>query len=199
MRLFVGVWPDSRTVATLSGLRPPESAPDIRWIAASDWHITLSFLGSVPDHEIDGLVERLAAAAVSSLPVTAHLGPATQLLGRGVLCVPVVGLDQLAGRVLEATAPFSRSPDRDRPFLGHLTLARSLQRRAIPRHVAGSAVSAEWAVDSFRLVRSTTGPQGSSYDTRAVFAFGPPGPSHDEHVFGYTVLNDHRLPDTPPL
>jgi RNA 2',3'-cyclic 3'-phosphodiesterase len=196
VRLFVGVWPDSRTVETLSGLRHKPGS-DLRWIASFDWHVTLSFLGSVPDHEVDPLVEVLAAVGTSSPLVTAHLGPATQLLGRGVLCIPVDGLDQLADTVLDATAPFSRSPDRDRPFFGHLSLARAVGRRAIPRQVAGSAVSADWSVGAFRLVRSTTGPRGSSYNTVAIVHLGTPGPSHHEHVFGYTVLDEHRLPDTP--
>ncbi|HXY27899.1 MAG TPA: hypothetical protein VEH82_06425, partial [Acidimicrobiales bacterium] len=76
--------------------------------------------------------------------------------------------------------------------------ARSSGRRALPRAAAGSAVSARWPVDAFRLVRSTTGPRGSTYDTEAVFTLGAPGPSQDEHVFGYTVRDERRLPDTPP-
>jgi RNA 2',3'-cyclic 3'-phosphodiesterase len=198
MRLFVAAWPDASTVEILEGLRPPQPAPEVRWVGAANWHVTLCFLGSVPDREIHDLVEVLVAAAGSCAPATARLGPAIRLLGKGVLCVPVEGLHQLARIVTEATAPFSRSADRDRPFRGHLTLARSVGRRAIPRQAAGSAVSADWLVDAFLLVRSTTGSRGSIYDTRGVFPLGGPPPSRDEHVFGYTVRNEHRLPDTPP-
>jgi 2'-5' RNA ligase len=198
VRLFVAVWPEAWVVGTLSRLVPTEVVESIRWIPASDWHVTLAFLGSVPDEELEDLVDALALAAADSSPLTARLGPATQFLGPGVLCVPVAGVDELARRVLEVTAPFSRSPDRDRPYLGHLTLARAVGRRSLPRQVTGTAVAAEWPVGTFTLVRSTTGPRGASYDTRAVFALGVPGPSQDEHVFGNTVIDEHRLPDTPP-
>lgn len=197
MRLFVAAWPDARTVGVLTALCGTE-AGGVRWVPAPDWHVTLAFLGSVPEPELDALGEALGTVAASGAPVTAHLGPATRLLGRSVLCVPVQGLDELARAVLAATAPFSRSPDRDRPFLGHLTLARSAGRRPIPRQVAGRAISAAWPVDAIRLVRSTTAPRGAIYDTRAVFPLGGFGPSQDEHVFGYTVGDEHRLPDTPP-
>jgi len=198
MRLFVAVWPDGATVEALAELLlPPEPTPGVRWITVSDWHVTLSFLGSVPDEECEGLVQALASAAAACRPATARAGPATQLLGRAVLCLPVEGLDEIAEAVLAATAAFSRSPEPDRAFFGHLTLARAAGRRALPREVAGAPASAQWPVDTFRLVRSTTGPQGSIYETQAVFALGGPGPSQDEHVFGYTVRDD-RLPDTPP-
>lgn len=198
MRLFVGVWPDTSTLQALSGLRPPEGIPGLRWVPAADWHVTLSFLGSVPDDEVADVTEVLAAVAASSAPVIARVGPATQLLGRAILCVPVIGLEELAETVLGVTAPFSRSPDRDRPFFGHLTVARASRRRVIPPTAVGRAVSACWTVDAFRLVRSVTGPGGSVYETQALLTLGGPGASQDEHVFGYTVPSEHRLPDTPP-
>ena len=50
---------------------------DIRWAADENWHITLAFLGDVPEYKTDELGERLEAAAKRQTPF--HL----QLRGAG--------------------------------------------------------------------------------------------------------------------
>jgi 2'-5' RNA ligase len=84
-------------------------------------------------------------------------------LGGRLLYVPVSGLGELAHAVREATRPFNRSPDRDEPFLGHLTLARVRRGRRIPRTAVGIPLSSPWPVREFRLVSSTTGADGAQY------------------------------------
>jgi RNA 2',3'-cyclic 3'-phosphodiesterase len=157
VRLFVAVAPPADALAAVARLDRPD-VPGVRWTTADQWHVTLRFLGEVED---PGPV----AAALDDaplVPTTASLGPRVAALGRGVLMVPVAGLDALAEAVVSATAGVGQPPG-DRPFQGHLTLARA-RRGASVRGLAGAAVAATFPVEEVRLVRSRLGPGGARYE-----------------------------------
>jgi 2'-5' RNA ligase len=168
--LFVAAWPTEDIRRELTGLNITAVTPELRWVSPEDWHVTLAFLGSVPDDEHDQLAEVLRSIGASEARCDAVLGPETSLLGRHVLCVPVGGLDGLANVVRRATARFNRSPDHGRPFVGHLTLARSRRREAIPAVAAGMAVSSQWLVSQICLVSSTAGRHSARYTSIAIAA-----------------------------
>jgi 2'-5' RNA ligase len=121
--------------------------------------VTLRFLGSVAD--ISGVKAALARME-SEAGATALAGPALERLGRGILCLPVAGLDSLARGVLAATAGIGE-PGGARPFNGHLTLARAKPGVAISP-LAGAAFSAVWPVEEITLVASETRPDGARYE-----------------------------------
>ena len=75
--------------------------------------------------------------------------------------VPVRGVDDLAGAVAEATADLGGLPE-DRPFTGHLTLARS--RGRVPAGWVGRPVTGAFTVGEVCLVRSETLPEGARYE-----------------------------------
>lgn len=168
MRLFAAAWPIDRALSVLSAAQPVAPTTELRWVPPANWHVTLAFLGSVPDEDHDELVEALRSVGGSVPPCTATLGPETSVLGARVLCVPVTGLDGLADKVRECTAPFNRSSDRAEPFLGHLTLARARRGRAVPRFATGVPIASTWPVREVRLVSSTTGPRGAEYSQIAL-------------------------------
>lgn len=154
-RLFVAVWPPEEVVAALAELpRPGEHG--VRWTRPDNWHVTLRFFGRV-----DAAVAAEALGGLRHLPVQAVAGPAVHRLGRSVLCVPVSGLDELAGSVVRATATIGEPPD-PRPFTGHLTLARLRRRGACG--LAGRRVDLRWPVTEVTLVRSVLDPAGSRYE-----------------------------------
>jgi RNA 2',3'-cyclic 3'-phosphodiesterase len=155
MRLFVAVWPPEDVIAALADLPRPES-DSVRWSTPPQWHVTLRFLGNVAD--VDGVVAALAE--VEHPAVDVEIGPATKKLGPSVLMLPVRGVDPLA-----AALPFSF----DRPFEGHLTVARARNRRQIPRQLEGIPFAASWQATSFSLVRSQTRPDGAVYEDVASF------------------------------
>jgi RNA 2',3'-cyclic 3'-phosphodiesterase len=157
VRLFVAVAPPANVLAMVAGLDRPE-VPGVRWTTADQWHVTLRFLGEVED---PGPVAA-ALDGASLAPATATVGPRVATLGRGVLMVPVAGLDALAGAVISATAGVGRPPE-DRPFRGHLTLARARPGASV-RGLAGAAVAATFPVDDVRLVRSRLGRGGARYE-----------------------------------
>jgi 2'-5' RNA ligase len=166
MRLFVAVWPPPDVVERLGDLRRCNRG-GVRWTTADQWHVTLRFLGEVD--EPAPVVEALARAELE--PAEAQLGPTSEAFGRHVVAVPVAGLDELARRVIAATAWFG-SPPPDRPYHGHITLARI--RHGNPRPLAGEAIEARWPVEDVRLVRSRLHADGARYEDLYVRSLGAP-------------------------
>jgi len=154
--LFVAVWPPGDVVARLSELPRPDTR-GLRWTTPDQWHVTLRFLGSVGD--ISGVKAALATLE-SHAGATAVAGPAVVRLGRGIVCLPVGGLDGLAGSVLNAMSGIGKPPER--PFNGHLTLARAKSGLAI-NPLDGVGFSAVWPVGEITLVASDTRPDGARY------------------------------------
>ena len=122
LRCFVAAWPSAEVVSALAGL-PRPTRPGLRWSGEDQWHVTLRFFGDLGPAEVDEATAALSKLA-SALPgaFTARGGPATKFLGPGLLIWPVDGLCA-AGPIGQATAHIGQ-PLADRPFLGHVTVAR---------------------------------------------------------------------------
>lgn len=153
-RLFVAAWPSAEVCDALAALGRPDE-PGVRWTTRDQWHVTLRFLGTA---NVDDAVAALAT--IDAPAAVAELGPVVSRLGRDAVVVPVHGLDELAARVVFATAHVGEPPD-PRPFTGHLTLARLRARAACG--IAGSPLRASFAVHEVALVRSDTPPDGARY------------------------------------
>ena len=111
-RLFVAVWPPEEVLDRVAALARPE-VEGLRWTRRDQWHVTLRFLGAIPDPA--PVVEALAGL---DLPAAdAVLGPAVDRFGRRIVHVPVAGLDAVAAGVVGATGGMGRPPE-DRPFDG---------------------------------------------------------------------------------
>jgi 2'-5' RNA ligase len=145
MRLFVGVWPPEPVLDLVAALPRPDGA---RWTRRDQWHVTLRFYGEVDAAE--PCVEELHAVAQRHASRRVTLGPATKLLGRGVLMIPVAGLEDLG-------AAFGNDT-----FTGHLTLARNA-----PRNFTGAPITAAWDVTQICLIRSHLGAGPARYETIA--------------------------------
>ena len=159
-RLFVAVWPPAEVLDGVEALfRPVETGG--RWTRRDQWHVTLRFLGSAVVDDVGAALDALRHA-----PVEAVVGPATAVLGEGVLHLPVAGVGSLAKAVVEATRSLGRPPD-ERPFLGHLTLARMAGEP--PEGVVGQAFSASFPVEAVHLVSSSLGGNAARYETVATF------------------------------
>lgn len=136
MRLFVAVAP------------PGEVAAAIR-----NAHVTLRFLGEVDDAAVDCVSAALVDGLAGERARTAALGTEVRRLGGSALVLPVSGLDELAGAVQRAVGRFGGD---DRPFRGHVTLARVRRGRPLPA-VAAPPAPLTWVVDAVELVRSELG------------------------------------------
>ena len=158
-RLFVAVWPPEDVLGLVTALDRP-AVKGVRWTARDQWHVTLRFLG--PVDEVGPVVSALAD--LDPPRTSARLGPAVGRFGHRILHVPVSGLDALATAVIAATAGLGRPPD-DRPFTGHLTLARVAKGAKVDlARLAGAGVEANWDVSDLRLVESRLSPAGARYE-----------------------------------
>ena len=158
-RLFVAVWPPDDVLDLVAALPRPE-VEGLRWTTPAQWHVTLRFFGSV---ELDDAVGALRGLSAST--TTADLGPEVGRFGRRILQVSVSGLEGVAAAVVDATAEVGRPP-KDRPFSGHVTLARVRDRRrgVDLRPFVGTPVGARWPVTEISLVESHLHPRGANYD-----------------------------------
>jgi len=160
-RLFVAVWPPDDVLDRLAELPRPE-IDGLRWTGRDQWHVTLRFLGAVDD--ADAVRVALAEAGSAVGPATAVLGPTVGRFGQRILHVAVAGLDAVAAAVLDTTAHLGKAPD-ERLFKGPVTLARVARpAKADLRGLTGTAIEAQWRVDSVSLVESRLGPGGARYE-----------------------------------
>ncbi|MGH9016242.1 MAG: RNA 2',3'-cyclic phosphodiesterase [Acidimicrobiales bacterium] len=176
MRLFVAVALPPDVVELVADLPRPELA-SLRWTTPDQWHVTLRFLGEVDDPgAVAGALAEVPALLEPSIPdgdVEAVMGTATAWFrGRRILHLPVAGLDGLARAVATATLPWGDGTD-EPPFAGHLTLARVRRDATGPANLAGTPLSAEWAVGDFLLMSSTLGTGGSRYGVLSRIPLGP--------------------------
>jgi 2'-5' RNA ligase len=163
-RLFVALWPPAEVLDAVDAV-PRLPLAGARWTTRPQWHVTLRFLGSAD--------VRVAAAALDGLvapPCIAEVGPRPRRLGRGVLMLPVAGVDDLAAAVVQATAHVGVPPE-TRAFRGHLTLAESRRGRA---PTLDAEVHATWPVTEVALVESHLHPAGARYETVHTVALTTP-------------------------
>jgi 2'-5' RNA ligase len=173
-RLFVAVWPPADIVEQVAALARPQ-IEGLRWTRPDQWHVTLRFLGRVDEASAADVSAALSSVGVSSVggpSLEATIGPAVGRFGRRVLHVPVQGLGPLATAVVDATAGFGEPPE-DRPFAGHLTLARvGRGARDDLRPLAGASIGGRWLVDELTLVESRLSPAGARYEVVERFSLG---------------------------
>lgn len=163
-RLFVAVVPPDDVLDRVAALdRPP--VPGLRWTTRDQWHVTLRFLGDADAAEVVAALGEVRASETEAV-----MGPAVDRFGHRVLHVPVAGLDGLAEAVVRATSHLGRPPD-DRPFAGHLTLARVAKGAKVDlRRLAGAPVEGQWPVRELHLVESRPSAAGSQYDSFEAFS-----------------------------
>jgi 2'-5' RNA ligase len=149
----------------------------LRWTRIEQRHLTLQFLGPVPD------VEELSAGVAESLlpiaPFTARLGGAGAFPNARRASVLWIGVHEgadalaaLAERVMHETAALGYDVD-DRPYRPHVTLARASRARDLREVVAAlgaTATSPSWSVDRVVLFDSDTHSDGAVHTERATYS-----------------------------
>jgi RNA 2',3'-cyclic 3'-phosphodiesterase len=186
MRLFVAFQPPSAALAALDDAVAPLRVgwPDLRWAGQERWHVTLAFLGEVPDDKLDELTRRLerAASRHSAQELMIARGGAFPNRKRARVLVARIEGDQPAVTALAALAASVAAgarragappPDEGRRYRPHLTLARCREPADLSELVdALSAFHGEaWRLVEIHLVRSHVGPQ-PWYETLATWPLG---------------------------
>jgi 2'-5' RNA ligase len=135
-----------------------------RLTAEASVHMTLLFLGGVPEAALGSLQEaagRVRFAPFSMTIDTAKCWRHNSIAWAGPSAMPAA-LRDLAGQ-LSAAASAAGFATEDRPFAAHVTLVRKARCRPLDLQPIG----VEWPVSEFVLVRSRLGAEGSRYDVIA--------------------------------
>jgi 2'-5' RNA ligase len=160
----------------------PDRAKRFRWTGREQWHVTLTFLASVPASTLDPLSDRLARAALRRTPFDLAVSGGgafssrrqARVLWAGVEDQSGGGLRRLADGVQAACRRAGLEVEEGRRFRPHLTLARLSQLDDVTHLVEDlrDYRGPEWQVGSIALVASHLG-QGpgkrSRYETVATF------------------------------
>lgn len=188
MRLFIAIDLSEETRAHLRRVRSlleaqlaaARHAPRVTWVADDAAHVTLRFIGEVPDDTAD----RVRAAMATRLP-----GDSYTLQFGGVGVFPnarrprVIWIGVTAGQA--ATAALARAVDtlvspivgpwEEREFSAHLSVGRVKEagRFEWPRLLDSvPAMQSSSQVDHVTLYQSRTSPRGPTYTALSVAALG---------------------------
>jgi 2'-5' RNA ligase len=167
MRMFAAVFPPDGALEDLDDFLAPrrEAGPALRWTVPDQWHVTLAFLPQVDDRHLDGLLERLEAAAGrrTTFPVTLAGAGAFPDPDRAkvLFCgVATAGeeLERLAAGARAATVAAGVEVQGGR-FHPHVTLARSGRPVRATRwlRVLDSYRGPTWQAEALTLVASHLG------------------------------------------
>jgi len=184
VRCFVAIdLPDdvrSALERTQASLRHRARRADLRWVDPAGLHVTLKFLGEVPEDTLapvtDAVRTTVAAHAAISLAL-AGLGGFPSLGRARVLFagIPagVAELGRLAAALERALEPLGFPPE-NRPFRGHVTIARVRSPRGLGRITAAIQSTREvdfgsWTAKGVILYRSRLRPTGAIYEPLADF------------------------------
>lgn len=178
-RVFFGLWPSPELAGQLAGIADAVAGQfGGRPTRPDTIHLTLAFLGDVPETQLPALCE--AASRIAWRPFDLridHLGfwSRQRLLWAGCHESPPA-LPVLAGDLQHALGAAGFSVQgRERPFVPHVTLVRKLPAKpqADIAHRLPALAPLPWRCSEFVLVRSQLGSGGSSYRVIAGFPAEP--------------------------
>jgi 2'-5' RNA ligase len=165
--LFFALWPDETQQEALArATRAVVQACGGRAVPTRNFHLTLAFLGSVPERRIPQLMSVAHRVAgefpPGSVPLRLTFERCEYWRKPQILCATAseesAGAAALADNLKRALVEAGFAPDL-KPFRAHVTLARKVGRG--PRDLGIQPVS--WSFDGFALVDSRTEPDGPLY------------------------------------
>ena len=192
LRLFLALEPPDpvrrRLAAAQGELRSAggRHSDEIRWVAPDRMHLTLQFLGEVPEERLDAVRDAVARAAAASLPLRLEVrgagGFPSARRPRAIWGGVAGDLDGLQALVLglgRALEPLGFPAD-GRSFTPHFTFGRSRNGRGAAGlggaiAAAAAAEPVPWRAGEVVLFRSHLGRGGSRYEALLRAQLGPPG------------------------
>jgi 2'-5' RNA ligase len=176
----------TRVAALTDRLRRAAPRADMRW-AAENLHLTLKFLGEVPDPRVPDVARALEGVAARHAPLALEAGGAggfPSVARPRVVYVGVLGqvaeLSRLAAAVDGALETMG-FPGERRAFRAHLTVGRVRSPRggeglAGALRAAAGETAGTWTADEVLLYRSRLHPKGAVHEVIARFPLAGCGP-----------------------
>jgi 2'-5' RNA ligase len=152
VRLFIAMDFSSQIILEVTifqnKLRSDLSNIPIRWVAPETMHLTLQFLGDVPQSQIPAIQEAISTSAAGFSVIPLHIGSIgsfpsyknPQVLWLGISANQT--LKKIATQLQAALQPLGFKPEKD--FLPHLTLGRLNKMATREQQNLVSAVLARW-------------------------------------------------------
>jgi 2'-5' RNA ligase len=165
-----------------------EGPADVRWLAPENQHLTLKFLGEIPEDRVERLVARAQAKLAAAEPFEVELagfGAFPNAREARVLWLGVArGAGELAklARKLDAAARVVGAERERRPFAAHLTLGRLREPRRVELERIAAPEVTGFTVDEVVLYESRLSPGGSRYVPLAHLPLGK-GADVENHEF----------------
>jgi 2'-5' RNA ligase len=166
-RLFFALWPDEPARAALAratarAVRHSGGRP----VPAANLHVTLAFLGAVPQSrvaELRQVARAQAASCARERPIALTFERLGHFRQAQVLCAFAAAEDSAAAQLLasalqDASAAAGFNPDL-KPFRAHVTVARKVAHASAPAVLRPIV----WEFTAFALVDSRTEPGGPVY------------------------------------
>ena len=188
-RLFVALEPPEPVRRRLGALAEDlrrgagRAGDEVRWVPPANVHLTLQFLGAVPEERVAAVEAALGEAAAEVRPLSLSVrgvGGFPNARRPRVLWAGLEGdLAPLAALVAGLGARLGKLgfPPEDRPFSPHLTLGRARDGHGAPGLAgalarAGQAEAAPWRASELVLFESHLSPRGPRYEAIARVALG---------------------------
>lgn len=183
-RIFVAI-PVAAPVREALGRLRRHPAPQLRWVAERQYHITLQFLGHIAEEDVAAVRAACEAAVAEAMPEKFAAGGTSgglHLVARGIGAFPhrararvvwigiggdVSALRRLQAELAQRLVPLV-GPGEGKPFSPHITVARSRRPVPLPQALAAYAdvEFGRWRADTVQVVESELTPAGPIYTVR---------------------------------
>ncbi|OUS09306.1 2'-5' RNA ligase [Gammaproteobacteria bacterium 54_18_T64] len=171
----------------------PKPAPQIRWVSPENWHITLAFLGQIPQDRASEIIKLLANALATRPSVKTEIEAVKRFphANSPIIAVLLVNNDallELHGRIQEFCKIAGLRQER-RAFKAHITLARikapvghghegqrqgSLSGDSPIADIDALQLDRQVTLNRVQLLNSHLSPEGSRYQILADFLLRKP-------------------------
>ena len=150
----------------------------VRWTPTENQHLTLKFLGEIPEDRIDALVERASAKLAGLAPVELALGSFGAFPSAREARVLWLGVQRGAGalarlaRQLDSASRVAGVERERRPFAAHLTLGRLREPARVEIERLQAPETVAWTATEVVLYESRLAPDGARHVPLAHLALG---------------------------
>ena len=196
-RLFFALWPDAgQRAALVHATRKAVRSSGGRPVPEESLHVTLAFLGSVPERrvaELQAIARRVAEAPeAGGAPVLVSFDRLVHWAKPRILCAldalpsggtdaagaprvgALAGAPALAESLKGETTARGFSPDL-KPFHAHVTVARKVAHAPAAQPLS----PVPWTFDAFALIESRTEPTGPVYSVIESYLLGKTENEHE--------------------
>jgi len=195
-RLFFALWPDAgQRAALVHATRKAVRSSGGRPVPEESLHVTLAFLGSVPERrvaELQAIARRVAEAPEAGAPMLVSFDRLVHWTKPRILCAldaegsagfeaagaprvgALAGAPALAESLKGETTARGFSPDL-KPFHAHVTVARKVAHAPAAQPLR----PVPWTFDAFALIESRTEPTGPVYSVIESYLLGKTENEHE--------------------